>query len=63
VSLCGILVLNISDINYLLPRYRCFDLSQPEIGELIGIPNTGSHADTVTLQHRNPFWADVYYNY
>jgi hypothetical protein len=53
VSLHGILVLHIADINHLLPRYRCFDLSQPEIGELIGIPNAGSYAstDTVTEEH------------
>jgi hypothetical protein len=53
VSLRGILVLHIADINHLLPMFRCFDLSQPEIGEIIDIPNAGSHAstDTVTEEH------------
>jgi hypothetical protein len=60
VSLCGILVLHIADTNYLL---RCFDFSRPKIGELIGILNVGpANADTVTLQHRNTFRANIYYN-
>jgi hypothetical protein len=38
-ELCGILAFHIADINYLQPWYCYFDLSPPEIGELIGIPN------------------------